>query len=56
MPIFYNEPIRHVNTLAIGIFSPDGNYYAFNGADHSFVLEIVTYDDTPEGTNIRKAH
>lgn len=56
MPIFYNEPIRHINTLSIGIFSPDGNYYAFNGADHSFVLEIVTYDDTPEGTNIRKAH
>jgi hypothetical protein len=52
-PIFYNDPVSHVNTLTIDITAPDGSYYDFNSQDHSFVLEIVTYDPIPEETSIR---
>ena len=52
-PIFYNDPISHVNTLTLDITAPDGSYYDFNSQNHSFVLEIVTYDPIPEETSIR---
>jgi hypothetical protein len=52
-PIFYNEPIRHINMLTLDIVAPDGTYYDFNGVDHSFVLEIVTFDEIPEGTSLK---
>ena len=50
--LFYNTPIVRVNTLSIDILAPDGSYYDFNGINHSFVLEIVTYDPVPENTQI----
>jgi len=53
-PIFYNDPIEHVNQLTIDIYTPEGVYYDFNDRDHSFVLEIVTYDPVPLGTVIRQ--
>lgn len=52
-PVILNDPIDHLSKLSIDIYNPDGLYYDFNGAEHSFVLEIVTLDELPEGTNIR---
>jgi len=51
-PIFYNEPLRSLRTLTIDILTPDGEYYDFNNLDHSFVLEIVTFEESPEKTNL----
>lgn len=50
-PIFFNDPIN-LNSLSLDFYAPDGSYYDFNGADHSFVLEIVTFNEIPEGTSI----
>lgn len=51
-PIFYNDPIDRINQLTIDIVTSDGTYYDFNGLNHSFVLEIITYDPIPEATNV----
>lgn len=53
-PIFFNDPVDRLNALSIDILMSDGSHYDFNGKDHSFVLEIVTYDPIPEGSNIRQ--
>lgn len=53
-PIFYNDPVDHLHTLTIDIQTPDGEYYDFNDINHSFTLEIVTYDPIPEETNLRQ--
>lgn len=53
-PIFYNDPLEELSTLSFDIYFPDGTYYDFNGVDHSFVLQIVTYNELPEETAIRK--
>lgn len=52
-PLFYNDPLDRIDHLTIDILTPDGKYYDFNGMNHSFVLEIVTYDPIPEATNVR---
>lgn len=49
---FLNDPIAHLDRLEFDIYAPDGSYYDFNGYDHSFVLEITTYEETPENTNL----
>ncbi|VBB18312.1 putative minor capsid protein [Yasminevirus sp. GU-2018] len=51
-PIFLNDPVDRLNRLTIDVYAPDGTRYDFGGVDHSFVLEIVTYDEIPEGTSI----
>lgn len=51
-PIIFTDPLRELSELSIDIYAPDGSYYDFNGKNHSFVLEIVTYNELPEGTCI----
>lgn len=51
-PIFYNEPIQKLSQLTLNFFNPTGQLYDFNGRDHSFVLEIVTFDETPIETSV----
>ena len=51
-PMILNDPIKQLTTLTISIVSPDNSYYDFNGLDHSFNLEIVTFDEIPEATSI----
>ena len=52
-PMYFNNPSNyHLNQLSIEIKTPDGTYYDFNNVDHSFTLEILTYDEVPEGTSI----
>lgn len=52
-PLFFNNPLLRLSTLSLDFYNPDGVYYDFNGIDHSFVLQIITYDETPEGTGIK---
>ena len=54
MPIFYNEPLQALDTLTLQFVTEDGSFYDFNGVDHSFTLEIVTYNEIPERTALRK--
>lgn len=53
-PVFYNEPLRRLEKLTLEFRTPDGDLYDFNGVDHSFVLEIVTYEEIPEATSLQK--
>ncbi len=53
-PIFYNEPIKRLSQLTLNFYTPTGELYDFNGRDHSFVLQIVTFDETPIETSILK--
>jgi len=53
-PVFFNDPLKGLAQLTIEIRMPDGELYEFDDADHSYVLEITTYEEYPEGTNIGK--
>jgi hypothetical protein len=52
-PIFYNDPLKTLSTLTFNFYAPDGSYYDFEGINHSFILQIVTYDEIPEATSVR---
>jgi hypothetical protein len=49
---FYEDPLAELDSLEIEFLTPDGFLYDFFGLDHSFMLEIVTVNDIPEGTGI----
>lgn len=51
-PIYYEDPLSQLDTLEIEFLTPDGILFDFFGIDHSFMLEIVTVNDIPEGTGI----
>ena len=50
MTLVFNEPIAHLSELEMHFYSPSGELYNFNGVDHSFTLEIMTKEETPEKT------
>lgn len=54
-PVCLNDPLERLSELNLSFYAPDGSYYDFNGRDHSFNLEIVTYDEIPEGTCINSS-
>jgi hypothetical protein len=49
--IYYN-PIPNIAELDFSFYTPDGYLYDFNGEDHSFVLQLISIDETPSETNI----
>lgn len=51
-PIFYTEPIGELSVMTFEFITPEGYLYDFNGVDHSFVLEIVTFEEIPEATGL----
>jgi hypothetical protein len=53
-PIFYNEPLKRLEKLTLRFLTPDGELYDFNGIDHSFTLEIITFEEIPEATSLQK--
>jgi hypothetical protein len=53
-PIFFVDPLNKLSSLTIEVRQPDGSFYDFGISDHSFTLEIVTLDEIPQGTAIRK--
>ena len=52
-PLHFTEPLKKLNRLTLRFFTPDGDLYDFNGQDHSFTLEIVTYEEIPQGTSLQ---
>lgn len=52
-PIFYNQPLHRLNKLSIEILSPNGKLYD-SIHDHTFALQIITYDESPKDTNLCK--
>jgi hypothetical protein len=54
---FVNTPLYFYNSLEISkltftFYSSDGNLYDFAGLDHSFLIELVTVDESVNHTNI----
>lgn len=49
---YYHEPIRKLSELTLQFYTPDGEFFDFDGLDHSFTLEITTIDEIPENTGI----
>jgi hypothetical protein len=51
-PSFYYDPIKDLSHLNLKFYYPDGDLVDFDGLDHNFILEITTFDNIPELTNI----
>jgi len=51
-PIFLNPPIRSLSELTFNFIDPSGNTFNFNNIDHSFTIEITSFDNSPSNTNI----
>jgi hypothetical protein len=51
-PIYYVDPFHQLDELKIQFYTQNGFLYDFNGLDHSFLLEIITVNDIPEGSGI----
>jgi hypothetical protein len=51
--IYFTEPLKLLSKLTFKFYTPDGDLYDFNGKDHSFMLEIITYEEIPEGTSLQ---
>lgn len=49
---YYDDPLTELYQLQVAFYSPDGYLFDFNGAEHSFTIEIVTIADIPDGTGI----
>jgi hypothetical protein len=50
-PLYYNDPISF-NELHISVYNPDGELVNFHNLNHSFILEVTTLDEIPNGTAI----
>jgi hypothetical protein len=51
-PIYFNPPIKNINSLQFTFALPNGSLANFGSLDLSFTLEITTIDNIPENTNI----
>lgn len=50
-PKYFYDPIPAIDQLEFEFYTPDGFLFDFNGVDHNFVLELVTYNEFPKGSN-----
>lgn len=50
--LVYDDPIFELTELEIAFYTQYGDLYNFNGAEHSFMLEIISVHDIPENTHI----
>jgi hypothetical protein len=51
-PVYLNPPIRSISELNFNFIDPNGNDYNFYNINHSFTLEITSFDNYPENTFI----
>jgi hypothetical protein len=51
-PIFFYDPLAQLSELSFSFYSTSGEFFDFNGIDHSFTLEIVTIDNQPSQTGL----
>ena len=49
---FYYDPIRELYQLTLEFYYPNGELVDFGGRDHTFTIEITTFDNIPELSNI----
>ena len=49
---YYNKPIKSLNKLTLSFYSSDGELFDFDGLEHSFAIELVTLNETPDETEI----
>lgn len=48
----YDDPLDELSQLDIAFHNPDGTLYNFCNIDHSFVIQIITVNDLPNGSGI----
>jgi len=46
------KQLPELSNLRFTFYAPDGTLFDFQGIDHSFMLEIVTIEELPKGSNI----
>lgn len=51
-PLYYFDPISQISDLDFNFYSPSGEYFNFNGLDHSFTIELICLSEIPKGTGI----
>lgn len=51
-PVYFNPPLKSLNKLDITFITPSGNLVSFGNLEHSFTLEITSFNNFPENTNI----
>jgi len=51
-PQFYYDPIRELYQLTLQFYYPTGELVNFDDQEHTFTLEITTFDNIPELSNI----
>ncbi len=51
-PLLYNESLKSLNKLSFEFITPNGHLYDFNSREHSFVLEILTSQESPDNNNL----
>ncbi len=51
-PVYLNPPIRSISELHFNFVDPKGNRYNFYNINHSFTLEITSFDNYPENSYI----
>ena len=51
-PVYLNPPIRSISQLNFNFVDPYGNNYNFYNINHSFTLEITSFENYPENTYI----
>jgi hypothetical protein len=49
---YYNKPIKELSKLTLSFYSSDGELFDFDGLEHSFAIELVTLNETPDETEI----
>jgi len=51
-PQYYYDPIRELYELSFEFYYPNGELVDFKNKDHTFTIEITTFDNIPELSNI----
>lgn len=51
-PVYFNPPLKSLNKLDITFVTPSGNLVSFGNLENSFTLEITSFNNYPENTNI----
>lgn len=51
-PLYLTNPIPSLYNIKFTFVNKDGTLYDFDNQDHNFVLEIITQNQLPKGTNI----
>jgi len=51
-PLIFPEPLKELKSIQFMFQDINGNFYDFNGRDHSFTLEIIEFLSKPNDINV----